>query len=324
MYDYMMITRAHIVGPGLLAFVIALVASPIAIPMLHKLKFGQNVRDDGPQSHLAKQGTPTMGGIIILLALAAGTIGFVGKFHDSLVVLLTTLGYGFVGFLDDFLKIKKHQSEGLKPWQKMLGQFLVTLAFGIYLFKFSDVGTSMYIPVMGKVIDTKWMFFPLMFLVMLGTVNGSNFTDGLDGLASTVTVVIALFFLVTAGGYNAETYPVITAMIGALLGFLCFNCYPAKIFMGDTGSLALGGFVASTAYMQRMPLIIVIVAFIYLIEVISVILQVGYFKKTGGKRLFKMAPIHHHFELSGWHETKVVAVFSIVTAVLCAVALLIL
>ncbi len=317
----MMITKYTIVLPILISFAVAAILSPVFIPLLRKLKFGQNVRDDGPKSHLAKQGTPTMGGIIILFAFTAGTIPYLHKFPMLAPVALTTVGYGIVGFLDDFLKIKKKQSEGLTPLQKMLGQFLVTAGFCVYIYRFSDVGTKMVIPFWNKEVDTGIFFFPLFFFVMLGTVNGSNFTDGLDGLASTVTVIISAFLMIASLLLGTELAPVIGAMIGALLGFLLFNSYKASVFMGDTGSLALGGFVASSAYMLRMPLIIVFVAFIYLIEVLSVIIQVGWYKKTG-KRVFKMAPIHHHFEQCGWTETKVVAVFSIVTVILCLIALL--
>lgn len=309
--------------PAIIAFAVTLAASPFVIPILHKFKFGQNVREDGPESHKVKQGTPTMGGVIILAAMLIASLFFI-KDHAKTVlpILLTTLGYGAVGFADDYLKIAKHNSDGLKAWQKMAGQFVIMLAFGIYLWKFSDVGTRMIIPFSGKVVDTGWLFFPLMFFVMLGTTNGSNFTDGLDGLATSVTAVIAVFFWIVGIFAGGETCITTSAMTGALLGFLCFNVHPAKIFMGDTGSLALGGFVASTAYMLQMPLVILIVAFVYLAEVVSVILQVAYFKSTGGKRLFKMAPIHHHFELSGWEETKVVTIFTLATAILAILALL--
>lgn len=234
-----------------------------------------------------------------------------------------TLGFGIIGFLDDYIKIVKKRSEGLTPRQKMFGQLLVTAAFAFYMLKISDVGLEMLVPFSGgRYTDIGILAVPLMFIAVLGTVNGTNFTDGLDGLASTVTVVVAAFFTFAAVASGSGIEPVTAAVLGSLMGFLIFNVYPAKVFMGDTGSLALGGFVASAAYMLRMPLFILIVGIIYLAEVISVILQVAYFKKTGGRRLFKMAPIHHHFELCGWSETRVVAVFSIVTAVLCLVSIL--
>ena len=213
------------------------------------------------------------------------------------------------------------RSMGLRAWQKMLGQIVVTAIFAYYIYAHTDLGTEIMIPFMHKSVDIGWVYFPLMFVVILGTVNGANFTDGLDGLASSVTVLIAVFFTVVAVGYNSGVAPITCATVGSLLGFLVYNVYPARVFMGDTGSLALGGFVASTAYVLQMPLIIIIVAFIYFAEVLSVIIQVLYFKKTG-KRIFKMAPVHHHFELCGWPETKVVSIFSIVTAVLCLIGML--
>ncbi len=197
----------------------------------------------------------------------------------------------------------------------------MTAVFAIYLQRFSDVPLTMLIPFSGgKYADFGWMALPILFLAVIGTVNGANFTDGLDGLASSVTVLIATFFSVVAVGTNSGIEPVTCAVVGALLGFLLFNVYPASVFMGDTGSLALGGFVASVAYMMQMPMFILIVGLIYWIEILSVMIQVGYFKMTHGKRFFRMAPIHHHFELGGWSETRVVAVFSIVTTILCLVA----
>ena len=215
------------------------------------------------------------------------------------------------------------RSDGLYPKQKMALQILVTGIFAYYIVRFTDVPLTWLIPFSeGKYLDWGIFGVPLLFLVVIGTVNGVNFTDGLDGLASSVTVLVATFFTVVAIGTKSGIEPITCAVVGALLGFLLFNVYPASVFMGDTGSLALGGFVASTAYMLQMPFFIAIVGLIYLIEVLSVMIQVTYFKKTGGKRIFKMAPIHHHFELCGWSETRVVAVFSIVTAILCLIALM--
>ena len=212
---------------------------------------------------------------------------------------------------------------GLRAWQKMLGQLLVTGVFAYYMTHYAGVSLAMKIPFMpGKYLDFGILNIPILFFVVIATVNGANFTDGLDGLASSVTVMIATFFTVVAVGTASGIEPITCAVVGALMGFLLFNVYPASVFMGDTGSLALGGFVAAAAYMLQMPLFIPIVALIYAAEVISVIIQVSYFKISGGKRFFKMAPIHHHFELCGWSETRVVAVFTIVTAVLCLVALL--
>ena len=209
------------------------------------------------------------------------------------------------------------------PKQKMALQIVVTAVFAYYLVKVTNVPMTLLIPFSsGKYLDIGWLSIPLLFVVVIGTVNGVNFTDGLDGLASSVTVLVATFFTVVAVGTRSGIEPVTCAVVGALLGFLLFNVYPASVFMGDTGSLALGGFVASTAYMLQMPLFIVIVGLIYLIEVLSVMIQVTYFKKTGGKRIFKMAPIHHHFELCGWSETRVVAVFAVATAILCLIGLM--
>ena len=214
----------------------------------------------------------------------------------------------------------EYDTDTLLAWQKMLCQIVVTAIFAVYLVR-TEIPLTMLIPFSGgKYLNIGWIAIPVLFLAVIGTVNGVNFTDGLDGLASSVTVLVATFFTVVAIGTSAGIAPITCAVVGALLGFLLFNVYPASVFMGDTGSLALGGFVASTAYMLQMPIFILIVGLIYWIEIISVMIQVTYFKKTGGKRFFRMAPIHHHFELGGWSETRVVAVFSIVTALLCLVA----
>jgi len=316
-----------ILMPVLLSFTASVVLCPVLIPFLKRLKFGQFVRDDGPESHLKKSGTPTMGGIIILLSIIITSLFYIGKYPDMIPVLFSTLGFGLIGFLDDYIKVVMKRSMGLRAWQKLVGQILVTAILGFYLVNYTDVGTTVLIPFTGgfnggSYLDTSYLFIPLLFLVVLGTVNGANFTDGLDGLASSVTLLIATFFSVVAIGTKSGISPITCAVAGSLLGFLVYNVYPARVFMGDTGSLALGGFVAASAYMLRMPLFITIVGLVYLIEVLSVIIQVGYFKLSGGKRFFKMAPIHHHFELSGWPETKVVAIFSIVTTVLCLLALM--
>ena len=316
-----------ILMPVIISFVISVILCPILIPFLKRLKFGQFVRDDGPESHLKKSGTPTMGGIIILLSVTLTSLIYIGNYPDMIPVLFSTVGFGIIGLLDDYIKIVMKRSMGLRAWQKLVGQILVTAIFGYYLVNYTDVGSTMLIPFTGgfkggMYLDTSYLFIPLLFLVVLGTVNGANFTDGLDGLASSVTLLIATFFSVVAIGFHSGISPITCAVAGSLLGFLVFNIYPARVFMGDTGSLALGGFVAASAYMLRMPLFILIVGLIYLVEVLSVILQVGYFKLTGGKRIFKMAPIHHHFELCGWAETRVVAVFSIITAILCLIALM--
>ncbi len=310
--------------PVIISFGISVILCPIIIPFLRKLKFGQYVRDDGPESHLKKAGTPTMGGLVILVSILLTSLIYIGRYHDIIPVLFMTLGCGIIGFLDDYIKVVMKRSLGLKPLQKMFGQFIVTAVFAYYYFEVAGMSPEVRVPFTdGMMFEMpKWLFILFLFIVVLGTVNGVNFTDGLDGLVSGVTVIVATFFTVVALSVNPAVTPISGAVVGSLLGFLLFNTYPARVFMGDTGSLALGGFVASIALMLHMPLFIVIVGLIYLAEVISDILQVGYFKLTHGKRIFKMAPIHHHFELSGFSETQVVAAFSIITAILCLVGLM--
>ena len=309
--------------PVLIAFALSALMGPVVIPFLRKLKMGQTEREEGVKSHLKKAGTPTMGGIIILVSVAVTSVLYIKDYPKIIPILFVTLGFGLIGFLDDYLKVVMKRSDGLFAQQKMALQILVTAVFAYYLVNFTDVSLEMIIPFTGgRTWDIGWLAIPLLFFAVIGTVNGVNFTDGLDGLASSVTVLVATFFTVVAIGTKSGIEPVTCAVVGALLGFLLFNVYPASVFMGDTGSLALGGFVASTAYMLQMPIFIMIVGFIYMVEVISVMIQVTYFKKTGGKRFFKMAPIHHHFELCGWSETRVVAVFSIITALLCLIALM--
>ena len=303
------------------AFFITVLLGPVIIPYLRKLKFGQTVRDDGPQSHLKKNGTPTMGGILFLISITIMTLPFISKYPNVVPVLFLTLGFGLIGFLDDYIKVVLKRSMGLSSAQKMFGQIIVTAIFAYYVMVVADVDLAMRIPFFDKSIDLGIFTIPVMFLIILGTVNGSNFTDGIDGQESSVTIIIATFFAVVSVCMGAGIEPVACAVLGGLLGFLMFNVYPASVFMGDTGSLALGGFVVGCAYMTGLQLFLPIVAFIYMLEVASVIIQVTYFKLTGGKRFFRMAPIHHHFELGGWSETKVVAVFTTVTALLCLAAI---
>lgn len=309
--------------PVLISFALSVILGPVIIPILRRLKMGQTEREEGVKSHLKKAGTPTMGGVIILLSVVVTSLLYLRDYPKIIPILFVTLGFGLIGFLDDYLKVVMKRSDGLYPKQKMALQIVVTAIFAFYLIRFTDVSLAMLMPFTGgKYLDIGWLAVPLLFFAVIGTVNGVNFTDGLDGLASSVTVLVATFFTVVAIGTKSGIEPVTCAVVGALLGFLLFNVYPASVFMGDTGSLALGGFVASTAYMLQMPIFILIVGLIYLVEVLSVMIQVTYFKKTGGKRIFKMAPIHHHFELCGWSETRVVAVFSIITALLCLIALM--
>ncbi|MBR2276081.1 MAG: phospho-N-acetylmuramoyl-pentapeptide-transferase [Lachnospiraceae bacterium] len=305
----------------LAGFIVSTALGPVFIPFLLRLKIGQTVRDDGPESHLKKNGTPTMGGIIFLAALFVVSLFFLKGRPLIGPVLLMTLGFGLIGFIDDYIKVVLKRAMGFKAWQKMIGEIIVTTVFAIYMTHSEHIELTMLVPFShGRYVDAGILTIPLMFFVILGTVNGANFTDGLDGLATKVTLAIVAFFCIPALMQNSGLDPVLGAMLGALLGFLVFNAHPANVFMGDTGSLALGAFVATAAYMLQMPLFIILVAFIYLAEVISVILQVGYFKLTHGKRIFKMAPIHHHFELCGFAETKVVEAFFITTIILCVVA----
>ena len=311
----------------IIAFAISALLCPAVIPFLHKLKFGQQVREEGPQAHLKKQGTPTMGGLMILTSIIITSLFYIPRYPKIIPVLFVTVGFGIIGFLDDYIKIVMKRSEGLNPKQKLLGQIVITGIFAWYLVTSDEVGARMLIPFTGGFdngifLDLGILFVPAVFFIVLGTDNGVNFTDGLDGLCTSVTILVATFLTIVSLGENSGISPITGAVVGSLLGFLLFNVYPAKVFMGDTGSLALGGFVASSAFMMEIPLFIVIIGFIYLIEVLSVIIQVTYFKKTGGKRIFKMAPIHHHFELCGWSETRVVAVFATITAILCLVAYL--
>ena len=309
----------QIVTPIFLAFAISALLGPVVIPFLRKLKVGQTERKE-LESHQKKMGTPTMGGIMILLAVTVTSFFYVKGNPILLPILLLTLGFGLIGFFDDYLKVVLHRSDGLLAWQKMLLQIVVTTIFALYMTKVSGISLAMRVPFLhGMTIDIGIFAIPLLYFAVIGTVNGVNFTDGLDGLASTVTLVVAAFFLMASLKLGVEITPIAGAMMGALMGFLLYNVYPAKVFMGDTGSLALGGFVAAMAYVLQMPLFILIVGLIYLVEVVSVILQVGYFKLTHGKRIFRMSPIHHHFELGGWSETRVVAVFSIVTILLCLI-----
>ena len=307
---------------ALAAFGVAIVLGPVAIPILRRLKFGQNVRTDGPKTHLAKVGVPSMGGIVIIASVVLAS-GIFSDFNPQWqIVMYLMLAFGFIGFLDDYIKVVKKRSMGLRAWQKFSLQLFASLVFVVLLYT-NDISLYIYIPfTQGMFVNLAWATPAFIMLVVIGTANGANFTDGLDGLATGVTLIVSLFFLYVAFALDSPLVFVLAAAAGALLGFLLFNSYPARVFMGDTGSLALGGLVAGTAIILQMPLFIAIVAFVYLAEVLSVIIQVLYFKATKGKRFFKMAPIHHHFEMLGWPETKVVATFYIVTAILCLIGFL--
>ncbi|WP_314827436.1 phospho-N-acetylmuramoyl-pentapeptide-transferase [Oribacterium parvum] len=303
-----------------IAFSVMLLISPKGINILHRMKFGQEVRGDGPQAHLKKQGTPTMGGILFLIAISLAVLPFLGEVSGLLPAYLLGLGFGVVGFVDDYLKVVKHQSEGFNPKQKMASQIVISLLYIAYLYFYSGKASDLLLPFLK---ETSWdlgiLFFPVALFIITATDTGANFTDGIDGLCSSVTAVIVFFFFIVDRvllGY-AELGALPGAVLGGLLGFLCFNAHPAKVFMGDTGSLALGGFVVAMAIQTEIALYIPLFAFVYFMEVLSVIIQVSYFKWSHGKRIFKMAPIHHHFELLGWSETQVVTIFTIITILAC-------
>ncbi|MBO4410966.1 MAG: phospho-N-acetylmuramoyl-pentapeptide-transferase [Lachnospiraceae bacterium] len=301
-------------------FLLSAILCPILIPLLKKLKFGQQVRTEGNPEHLKKQGTPTMGGLAFLPVIAVVGLLFTFLFPEeapaskTVPVILLTVGFGLVGFTDDYLKVVKKKSEGFKPLQKLLCQLVLTAGFAVYCFLTPEIGDGVLIPFAGgKEWKMGWLYIPFVILAVLGTDNGTNFTDGLDGLLSSVTVVVALclaYFGLKLG--SGITYLSLAAA-GALMGFLLSNAYPAKVVMGDTGSLAIGGFVAGAAIVSKAGWFILLFGLIYFVEVLSVVLQVSYFKLTKGKRIFKMAPIHHHFELSGHSETWIVVCFTIVT-----------
>lgn len=303
-----------------LAFLVSAVVTPILIPILHKLKFGQTVRDDGPQTHLKKMGTPTMGGIAFLLAMVI--LGCVYAKYDTKIIalILVTLGFGAIGFIDDMIKIVKKRKDGLYPKQKMFGLILIATIFAVYSIK-AGISTSIDIPFFkdGLRLNLSYLYIPFSILVLIATTNAVNITDGLDGLATGITTIVMAFFMTYAKIYNVDYIVSFCAiMIGGLLGFLIYNKSKAKVFMGDTGSLALGGALGAIALLLENPLVLIIVGGVYVIETLSVAIQVISFK-TRGKRVFKMAPIHHHFELCGWKETKVVYVFWFVSLILCLI-----
>jgi phospho-N-acetylmuramoyl-pentapeptide-transferase len=315
----------------IITFIVSIILGIIIIPILRKLKVGQIERDDGPKSHLKKQGTPTMGGIIIIIAMLLVAIGICIYFtingqitiaHKILPVLLLTLGFGMIGFIDDFKKLVLKNTKGLKPSYKMLGLLIISVAYVIYLIYVLKIGTQTYIPIWKQYIDLPiYLYIPFAILVILGTTNAVNLTDGIDGLASSVSAIILTCLTVIGIMFGQPEISVFgSIVIGAVLGFLMFNLHPAKVFMGDTGSLLLGGVISAIALYLKMPLLLLLIAIIPVIETISVIIQVVYFKKTG-KRVFKMTPIHHHFELSGWTENKVVVIFSVITLIVCVIGL---
>ena len=308
---------------AMIGFLIVIILGPIFIPMLARFKFGQTVRDEGPQSHLAKNGTPTMGGVMMIVAILITGLTRATISKGLIVGLICIVGFGFVGFLDDFIKIKMKRSLGLKAYQKIILQFALALYIAYYQYSASPSATQLVIPFTNHIINLGIWYIPFMMIFIIGTVNAVNLTDGLDGLASGVTLIVSCFFVLFAVSIsNSDVAILAAATAGACLGFLGFNSYPSKVFMVDTGSMALGGAVVAFATLTNSPLIIIIVGFIYLAEALSVMIQVTYFKLTNGKRIFKMAPLHHHFEQCGWPETRVVFVFWIVTVVLCWIGVL--
>ena len=314
----------------LLSFAITIVLGFIIVPILKKLKVGQIERDDGPESHLKKQGTPTMGGIIIMLGIGIVTIAAyiyyrtvdVELARNLLPILGLTIGFGAIGFIDDFKKLVLKNTKGLKPSLKMLGLLIISVVYIIYLIKGLNLGTDTYIPILKEYVNIPiYAYIPFAILVILATTNAVNLTDGIDGLSSSVCTIIITCLTIIATTLGVKEIVIFGAIvIGAVLGFLMFNIHPAKVFMGDTGSLFLGGVISGIALYLKIPLILLLIALIPVIETLSVIIQVTYFKKTG-KRIFKMAPLHHHFELSGWKENKVVIIFSITTLIVCMIGL---
>lgn len=315
----------------LLSFFVTVVLGICIVPILKKLKVGQIEREDGPESHLNKQGTPTMGGVIIAIAIILLILFIFFDYAKDDIELakkliplaIIAIGFGVIGFIDDSKKLIFKNTKGLKPAYKMIGLLAIAVTYVIYLINIIDLGTDTYIPILKIYINLPiWIYIPFAIFVILATTNAINLTDGVDGLCPTVSAVIITCLTVIGIIFNVKEVVIFgTIVIGICLGFLLFNMHPAKVFMGDTGSLLLGGVIVAMALYLKMPLIIIIIAFIPVLETISVIMQVLYFKKTGN-RFFKMAPIHHHFELSGWGENKVVSVFSIITLILCILGLM--
>ena len=316
----------------LISFAISVILGFIIIPILKKLKVGQIERDDGPKSHLKKQGTPTMGGIIIIISMIitiTGTYiylitnGQLELANKLIPMTVLIIGFGLIGFIDDFKKLVLKNTEGLKPSYKMLGLLIISTAYVIYLIQGLQLGTQTYIPILKMYIDIPiYLYIPFAILVILATTNAINLTDGIDGLSSSICVIIIKSLVIAVIIFNVLEVSIFgSAVIGSVLGFLMFNLHPAKVFMGDTGSLLLGGVISGMALYLKMPLILIIIALVPVLETLSVIIQVTYYKKTG-KRIFKMAPLHHHFELLGWRENKVVIVFSLITLFTCVLGVM--
>lgn len=330
----------NIIFATIVSFLVCLVLGPLTIPILQKLKFGQTIRDDGPQSHLSKAGTPTMGGIIIVLAIIVASVLFTwGDWEYTIFAILFTLGFGLIGFFDDLIKIVKKRSLGLKAYQKIIGQFVLAIAISLYCYYNPNMGSTIYVPFFNVQWDLGVFYIPIMVIFIIGITNSVNLTDGLDGLASGVSLIVAAAFaiilmfasnLVTQSGNIAQGIKLsnmsvfAAATAGACLGFLRFNSNPARLFMGDTGSMALGGALCAMSMAYGLEILLLIMGFMFVLSSISVILQVGSYKLRHGKRVFKMAPLHHHFELLGFPEQKIVSMYMIITTILCLLCLLIL
>ena len=315
----------------IISFVVTVICGFIILPILKKLKVGQIERDDGPKSHLKKQGTPTMGGIIMIVSILIIVTGLyiylvsnaqVEIANKILPILIMTIGFGIIGFIDDFRKLVLKNTEGLKPSYKMLGLLVISVAYVVYLVYGLKIGTDTYIPIWKQYVSLPvYLYIPFAIVVILGTTNAINLTDGIDGLSSSVSAIIITCITVISVIFGVNEISIFgSIVIGAVLGFLMFNLHPAKVFMGDTGSLLLGGVISGLALYLKIPLLLLVIALIPVLETLSVIIQVAYFKKTGN-RIFKMAPLHHHFELSGWKESKVVIVFSVITLCLCLIGI---
>jgi len=304
------------------SFVIAVLIGPAAIKMLHALKFGQYVRDDGPARHLSKAGTPTMGGLIFIISLSAACLVFAGDSVKMMTALVVTIGYGMIGFVDDFLKVVLKRPLGLKARWKLIGQFAVAVLLAFFAVNVLDRGTVVHAPFVSWSFDLGIIYYPFVLLMMVGFSNAVNLTDGLDGLAGGISLFVSAAYVFICIQLKQPDLAVFAAALaGGLLGFLVYNLYPAKVFMGDTGSLALGGGLASLAVLTSTELSFLIIGGVFVIETISVILQVVSFRYRG-KRLFRMAPLHHHFELGGWSETKVVYFFWAAGALFAALGML--
>lgn len=318
----------HLIIIAALGTAVSALLTAIEIPMLKKRQFRQFIREEGPQSHLSKEGTPTMGGIAIFAALAVTALGYElyagGITVDTAVMLAVTLLFGLIGFFDDYIKVAKKHNLGLRAWQKLVLQILFAVGLAVYMAEFSGYGTDVWIPFINRYIDFGWLYIPFVAFVVVAMANAVNLTDGLDGLSSGVTAIVSFFFAIAGMQFGHDSASLFCcALCGACLGFLMFNKFPAKLFMGDTGSMALGGALASAAIIMKVEFLLVIAGLIYVAEALSVIIQVVYFKMTGGKRFFKMAPIHHHFEMCGMKEKNVVVMFYFVALVCCVLAYLI-